>query len=94
MLADVADLVARLGVVEARVPSAVLGTAVQNLTSFGTVVTTPSRASNWKVLPLWEGPWVGPYSQKPLHPSLHGAGRGNPRIVKARSSHGISHEHE
>ena len=32
--------------------------------------------------------------QKPLHPSLHAAGRGNPRIVKGRSSHGISHEHK
>ena len=41
-----------------------------------------------------EGPWVGPFFKKTLHPSLHGAGRGNPRIVKARSSHGISREHE
>ena len=41
-----------------------------------------------------EGPWVGLYSKKTLHPSVRRAGRGNPRIVKARSSHGISHEHE
>ena len=34
MLADVTDLVARLGVVQAGVPAAVLGTAVQDLTSF------------------------------------------------------------
>ena len=32
--------------------------------------------------------------EKTLHPSLHGAGRGNPRIAKARSSHGIAREHE
>ena len=32
--------------------------------------------------------------QKPLHPSLRGAGRGNPCIVKARSSHEIRCEHE
>ena len=32
--------------------------------------------------------------KKPLHPSLRRAGRKNPRIVKARSSHEISREHE
>ena len=32
--------------------------------------------------------------KKTLHLCIPGAGRGNPRIVKARSSHGISHEHE
>ena len=41
-----------------------------------------------------EGPWLGPFPKKPLHPSLHAAGRGNPRIVKARSSHEIRCEHE
>ena len=32
--------------------------------------------------------------KKTLHLSVHHAGRGNPRIVKARSSLGISREHE
>ena len=32
--------------------------------------------------------------KKPLHLSVHRAGRGNLRIVKARSSLGVSHEHE
>ena len=50
-----------------------------------TVVTAPSHRG--------EG-WGGVHTPKPLHPSLHGAGRGNPRIVKARSSHGIAREHE
>ena len=39
-------------------------------------------------------PCGGLFSKKPLHPPLRAAGRGNPRIVKARSSHGISREHE
>ena len=36
----------------------------------------------------------GSVLQKTLHPSVRGAGRGNPRIVNARSSQGISREHE
>ena len=47
-------------------------------------------------LPLWEG-WGGvrtPYSKKTFTSLFAHYRAENPRIVKARSSHGISREHE